>query len=378
MPEKGENTFSGCKPEKRTPTIIGGGGNGGKMTPTVIPGSVPPKKEEDKKPHLQPTTIVGSQPPASLKPAATQINPAIIGNKAAGVVAPAGEKSPAASATVIKPTPHPVVIDKPSAIVGVVRKGLEVTREELLKQFPGTDEEVVERARKQLAQVVIEVLDEGTCAQWGMAPQKEYGALVEESLQLSGDQAVQNCARHLARLLVLLTEVASAFQDNHAGGFFRKRKNPWEKFQEIRPEIVQLAGLLSGLSPTVFDLKRKLDSLDVKYVGLIKKLDAESISARYLADKFSRSSGKENAAQALLDRSLSLAQATAQVQQGRILRQSTVQEIGKLISRIQDGVLNKLPAWIEQVGVFQTKGALTDTDRYNCRQGIDDVINHVR
>lgn len=379
MPEKDDKFSSGIPPERPMPTVIGGQGPK-KLQATVIGGGAT---------NVRKPTVIGGGSNATVAPVVPSspapppsIKPSVI---------PMGVRSPKKTEEEVKVVEKPVIrpmtqpaqqsvkVEKPSFIPGTTRKRLVVTKNDLLMQFPGTSDAVLARAEELLGKLVIETLVEGFCQQWGMREQKRFGELVGQSLELSSHKLIQESSRHVNRLIVILKEVADAFNDD-GGGFFSwgKKASPWEKFQEFYPEIRQLSALLNQQIDQIIDIRAKLDGITAEFAKLMIVLDAESISARYLSDMLGTSPDKQSMVQCLLDRSLGLAQTTAQIQQGMIVRQSTVQDIGKLVSRIQDGVLVKLPAWIEQVSTFQSKATLNDTDMYACRQGLEEVTNQIR
>lgn len=296
------------------------------------------------------------------------------------------EKTPTRIPTAIKPADpatvkredKPVVIEKPSVIPGgVSRKGLEVTKEDLARSFPGTREEILAEAKKILSTVIMEILTEVNCRQWGIKQQERYGELVEETLRLTSSKEIKDSSRHVSRLYALLQELAITFREPEPQGFafWKKRKNPLEVFDSNRTEIEQLSHILRQQLPAISELQAKLEDSSTEFKKLLQQLDAESIAARYLADLLTTGNDSRQAfAQRLLDRSLSLSQTVAQIQQGIILRQTTTAEIGKLVSRIQEGVLVALPAWMEQVSVVQAKSALTETEMYTFQQGLDTIV----
>lgn len=365
MSGDGDNkTSSGIRLEAK-PTVIGGTKKSvAPICPTVIQGRPVPERPVDQQSgkvcESKPTVIVGGK--ANEKPKAHQV-----------------DIQPVSKATVIKPPPPkpPIALEKPSAIAGVARKGVEVTREALLSCFPGTDEAVVEKSIKLLRQTVVEIITESQGLQWGMKTQQRYGELVQESLSLSSHKSIQDSNRHLNRLLNLLQEISAEFQEKD-GWFGKKKGNPWEKFQEVRPEILQLSSLLNQLLPELIRIQSSLGGIAREHSLLVIELDAEAISAKYLAEQLGTSSKHQSVVNCLMSRSLSLVQTVAQMQQGTMTRQSTIQDIEKLVSRVQDGVLVKLPAWTEQIGAYQSKSAITETDAYTCRQQLADVVAYMQ
>lgn len=383
MPEPGDNSLSGNKPEIK-PTVMNGG-EAKKIVPTVMKGQSAPKIVADNIEPLRPSVMkptiieVKTPPRAQTEGVAAKISPTIIkGGEKSCATMPAQEKPPVTQIppTTIKSSPPkpPLVINKPSAITGVARKGLEITKDELLRQFPGTADAVLEKAKKLLGEIVIEILSENNCLQYGIKKQQCYGELVEKSLKLSSHKSIQDSSRHIARLFTLLQEIALTFQEENGNGFafWKKKDDPWEKFQIVYPEISQLTSLLNKQMPEIISIRAELNAISLEFLSLLTELDAACIATKFLSDQLK----KESVAQCLLARSLSLAQTVVNIQQGMMTRESTIRDIDKLISRIQDSVLIRLPVWIEHISLFQSKATLTETDIYSCRQELQEVINH--
>lgn len=387
MSETGDNTISGKKPEIK-PTIMGG-----REVKTIMPTKMKEQaaltKIVDTVKPLQPSTMkptvieTKASPPPQTVPVVTKILPTVINGVGNIRVNPPADIKPSVSptpATAIKsssPKP-PLVVNKPSAITGVARKGLEITKDELLRHFPGTADAVLEKAKQLLSEVIVEIISENNCLQYGIKKQQCYGELVEKSLKLSSHKSIQDSSHHIARLFILLQEVASTFKDDNGNGFafWKKKDDPWEKFQEVYPEIGQLTALLNKQMPEIISIRAQLNAISLEFLSLLTELDASCVAAKFLSDQLSSSTKQQEVSQCLLARSLSLAQTVVNIQQGVMTRESTVRDIDKLISRIQDSVLIRLPVWIEHISLFQSKATLTETDIYSCRQELQEVINH--
>lgn len=351
----GRSTESQDPPHDRLkPTVIGSGNAPlkGPVRPTIIPSgpapekcSVPEVKKEQ--PTRTPTVMPSASPPKAI---------------------PENERKPM---TVTKSTTIPG---------GVVRKGLEVGVEDLKKQFPANSVETLTAVRDILIKTVLETLTMKISVGWGTKDQERYGKLVKESLALTGSERIRDSQRHLGRLYALLLEVATSFrnQDNSGLAFWKKWESPLEAFREREAEIDQLSTFLRAVLPDIIDIQAKIDDGAREYVSLSATLEAQSLAAHYLSNLLTnKTPEQESLSQRLLERSLSLTQTVAQIKQGDIGRQSMVREIGELISRIQDGVLLKLPAWIEQVGIVQAKD-LTKTEVYTVQRGLEDVVNQLK
>ncbi len=327
-------------PEENGTRIPPSGGSPGGVHPTVIRCGMPAEVPKERKP-----TVIA--PPVS------QLN----------------SQSPAAA--VVPPI-------RPTAIAGTVRMGAHVSVEDLTRHFPGTPVEVLKSARYVLEGVVLDLLTDSQCVMWGGEIQKRFGELTERSLELTGSKVVQDSERHLARLYAILEELDEALRHKSSQGllFWRKEETVWEKFQAAGNELNQLRTLLGQALPAIVDVESSLASLSSEFEKLCNDLDAESLAGRYIAEELLH--GKDRTKQSLLDRSISLTETVAHIRQGILLRGQTADILGQFVSRVQDGVLHTLPAWIEIVTLAYQHSSHTETELYTLRQGLEDIINRLK
>lgn len=392
MPEENakDRSSSGNKPGEKKPTVIGENKDLSKppvltptvlgkkpaspppASPTVIGGGRPPAPKQPAKAHqeLKPTVLGGGAPPASTRPA---------GSATIGGGQPAQTATLQVEPTAMPSTPpatpvkaKPPVVTHPSAMPGTVRKVVEVEVSALEKLFPGTPVEILTKARLILGATVLELLTDAKCMQWGEDEQRCFGQLTDKSTQLIGNQAVQDGGRHLVRLNAILTEIGDALKGKpNGGGLFRRAANPKKEFEEHIPELNQLKALLEKLLPRLNENRSDLAALSAEFEELSVKLAGSSIAARYIADQLQ---SDNKMAHFLTERSNSLTEAAAYIQQGNLLRKQTLNNVDLLIAQVRDTVLTRVPVWLESVTVVLQKPTQTDTDLYGLRQGLDGIL----
>ena len=380
MPEETQKPTSGTAPGERKPTVIGGGQKPSEPQPeapkerkaTVIGGGSPPSQTGNQQPEApkerKATVIGGNQPataPQAPKPA---VQPTSIAPKVASVIPP--NPQPA------QPS-KPIPVKQASAIRGDVRKGVEVTKDDLLRYAPSTPLEVIEEAQRILRGVVVKLLTDAQGVQWGDDRQKKYGELTEKSLLLVGSKLSQDSGRHLTRLLAILNEINEVLSSKPSKGFFRKSADPRQEFDERKPELDQLRGLLEKALPELTQAEADLLTLADEFNKLATAIDAESLAARYLADVLVEKD-KTRLIQALEDRSGSLTKTAANIRHGMVVRAQAENNLRTLKLQITEGVRNALPGWIESVIIVFQQPSPTDTDLYGLRTGLDDILQRLK
>jgi hypothetical protein len=326
------------------------------VTPTVIQGTRPEQVQEDL-PPVRPTVMA---PPPVPK----------------DVVAP----RPTAFVPPTTPSPAPApMVSQPSVIQGTVRKGIEVSVDDLLKRFPGTSRETLEEAQSILKRKVLELLGDVECTKWGERAQHEFGELTGRSLTLVGHDTVEDCERHLSRLFTVLNELADAIQDN--GGMlppWKKRPELKDLYEEHEEEISQLRGLLKTNYPVLAEVEAKLVSLVAEYHTLSTTLDAEYCAAMYVADVLLDKRSKSREIGILLSRAGSLQETVANVQQSQLLREQAAGQLQQLAARVQNGVLNALPVWLEQITLALQQAKVTPTETFTLRKALTEVVQKLK
>lgn len=342
---------SGIMPEDEAPrpTVIGRVPHQSPVAfkPTVIGTPVKPTtdlpKQDSVKPAVKPTVISGSGPSTK-------------------------------QSIPIAPIPVVPKVTTPSVITGTIRKGLEVTVEELKKRFPGESVLLLEKVVAILAGTVVETLTVVQCNALGQAVQREYSDLVGQSLTLVQDAVFQDSPRHLGRLYSLLEEIAQGFQPQKR--FWQKSKTPFEELAEHKTELDQLRQILDSALPHLDRVRLGLEEVSAKMRLLASRVEAESLAAQYLADILEQKMETQKA-QAAIMQSMNLTKVIANINDGIVLRAGSIQQLESLSSKIRDTVLSTLPSWIEKVSLV-SKRPQTETDLYDLRRGIGDIVSSLR
>ncbi len=283
---------------------------------------------------------------------------------------------------VIPPVTSPAatpMVSQPSTMHGTVRKGIEVSIDELLKRFPGTHRETLEEVRSILKRKVLELLNDVECTQWGEQAQQAFGELTGRSLTLVGHDTVEECERHLSRLYAVLDELADAIQNN--GGVipsWKKRPELKDLFGEHEEEISQLRELLKDSYPILAQVEAQLVSLVAEYESLKSTLDAEYCAATYVAEVLLDKRSKSREIGILLTRAGSLQETVANVQQSQLLREQAASQLQQLAARVQNGVLNALPVWLEQITLALQQAKVTPTETFTLRKALTEVTQKLK
>ena len=267
----------------------------------------------------------------------------------------------------------PLMVSQPSVVPGVIRKGLNVTLQDLEKAFPGTPREMLTRVVQILKDTIVETLRAVTCSQWGQEAQSRYQQLVNESLKITSTTEARDGIQHLRRLYTVLEELALTLQSQGSKGlkFWGKKQTPWEKFQGCEHELDSLRQHLGQILPTLRTQQSRIEEISAEAVRVSEEIDAYSIAASHIADTLGPAHELFNH---LMTQVMSLSKATAQIQEGNILRAVHAQGIDALADRIQDGVLVTLPGWIERFSLLVMQPSMSETDAYALRQSLEDLI----
>jgi hypothetical protein len=335
------------------------------MGPTIIGAGQKPAPVSAPKPTVMP--ISDAKPKPTSMPAGT----------------PVAQKPPAPIPTALVPKPAPVVttpvVKIPSAMHGTVRKGIEVSLADLKQGLPELDVQTLDEVRRFLASIVVDVLDDGDCVRWETDVQMQFSHLTDESVKVLQSAAIQSAITHLTRLNVLLGEIHEAFEEGKGGGMFSswRRSDPRHEYDERKDEINQLRMLLQSLYPQVLEVIDVMTSSTTSFDALEHKLVVRSCAARYLSDIFVRLS-RERAAEAMMSRGVSLMQTVSNIKQGNLMRTQTVASYRHIAERIQNVVLNELPAWVQAVTVVFQQAQITKTDQVQLRTGLDTILQRLK
>ena len=383
MPEENEEFSSGREPGRIKPTVIGGG-EVKAVKPTVI--AVKETAQPSQSSATPKPTIIGGEAKGVAKSPQGQPKPTVIGGGAnpTPITTSTTKESEVTrlKTTVIGPPPEmpdkvkTVAVSSQSVMPGVVRKGLEVSTVDLERLFPGYSRMTINLVAEILKSTIVDTLSMVSCSQWGGNVQAKYQKLVNESLKLTSAQAVQDGARHNVRLYELLQELVEAFRNEGSSGLiFRKKINPEEKLREIREELDQLRDHLGRILPELRVTQERLEEIGSDSGKLAEELQAWSLGANYLADHIGPNDSRSVH---LMDQGISLTKMIAHVQEGIMLRNVTIQEVDALADRIQESVLVTLPAWLEKTSFTFRKTKVTDTEHYELRQGLEQIVNQLK
>jgi hypothetical protein len=357
----------------RKPTVVGEG----KLKPTVVG-----------KGQSKPTTIVHAEDvsvtapktiaPTTIRPGAPSPTVVRKPTAAASEHAPADGISPIKKITpiIVHPIapPPPKVVTKPTAMAGVVRKGIEVTAAELKKKFPGDPLSAIDRAIRILQGVIVDKLTPISCSQWGVDVQRQYESLARESVRLTTSSAVQDGLKHMERLQIILKDIADSLAPQSSGfHLWGKQKNALELYHGSETELHQLRDHLQDILPSLRETQKKLGDISTKSTSLIDETNAQCIAIQYveelLGDEDERTSH-------LTSQRIALLKTIANMKDGVMLRRSISRDIDSLADRIQDSVLVALPGWIDKLMLaFQAQRTVTETERYTLYEGIKALIN---
>ena len=232
---------------------------------------------------------------------------------------------------------------------------------------------MLNRVMQILKDTILETLRAVACSQWGQDAQGRYQGLVNESLEITSTTEARDGAQYLRRLYTVLEELALTLQNQGSKGlkFWGKKQTPWEKFQECQSEIASIRQYLGQILPTLRKQQSRIEEISAEAVRVSEEIDAYSIAASFIADTLGPAHELSNH---LVTQAMSLSKATAQIQEGNILRAAHAREIDALADRIQDGVLVTLPGLIERFSLLVMQPSMSETDAYSLRQGLEDII----
>ena len=348
--------------------------------PTVLGAGTPPGTPAPKEPETAPSTPASKPKPTAIKAQPTATVPA---DTAAATPTSTEKSKPTAIGAPppsAPPTPaNPAYATHTTAVAGTVRKAIEVDQKALEQYFIGTPVDTIAQVRRILAGTILDTLTDVQCARWGEEEQKRYGDLTQKALDLVSADAIKDGSTHLARLFTLLKDIGDAFQQRSSQSFFSwgGTADPKDVFEQHQKELTQLWRLLDKLLPAIMDTEAKLTALTAEFEQLAPVLDAQSLAAQYLSQVLLAKSDKDMTRQNLEGRGVSLMQTVAYIRQGIVLRGEQVKSLHQLVTRIQEGVHNALPAWIQMVTMTFQKPTRTETDVYTLRNGLDNIIRQL-
>lgn len=312
-------------------------------------------------------TVIG-QKPTSIKPTAMPGSKVVADNVVSGAIKPAPVPTTVVSSHIemkeVATVPHVVSASK---LPGVVRAPLKVSRELLERRFVGYDITTLNEVENALSEVTLEVFGEIQISHYGLAVQQSYASGVDEWHALVNKDVVRHAPRHIARLQVLLSEVADTLSERS----WFKKTSPTAKFEQVRPEVENLKVLLNNCCSELETTRNSMAQLLEDTGKLHKTATAYALACEYLAAEIGGDKGS-----LLTERSISIGSTVANLQTQHVLIDQNKQQLDTLLKRIRDGVLTSLPAWITVV-LTATNDELNDTKRYLLKDQLMAVIRNL-
>lgn len=242
-------------------------------------------------------------------------------------------------------------------MAGVSRLGLVVEAETLAGRWPLATHPELQAVARCLTGIDPGTLALGSLAQWGVPLQREMGRLVDEQIALDDTDAVRTAPRHLARLQVLLSELAEGLAP-------RRRLLPWKGAEPAAllharaPEIEHLRRSLEAAEPTLLVAVMALVRLDERCQTVAGECLAHGRAGEWLAERLVSSPpvpgvlDPDERRSALQSRVHGLVAAEAQARQQQLLLRARRADLQRLQAVIQSTVLVALPAWLALLASF--------------------------
>ncbi len=232
---------------------------------------------------------------------------------------------------------------RPTAVHGIERKTWNVSPDALRLQFAGIEDATLEAVQRVLANTEQKPMAARDASSWGLAVQQAYAQCVQNSLALEQSLHKAHAIGHLHRLQNLLQDISEATQRAVEPGLLAHwRQSPSELLQEHSAEIEQLRKLLGALHAKLAAHGDALMALRDQMALLAQNLQAHALAAAWLANQDAR------AGQTLLGRASELTQAHVQALDSLELQTQARASVQTLMAAITQGVLLRLPAWLEQ------------------------------
>jgi hypothetical protein len=259
-------------------------------------------------------------------------------------------------------------------MAGVVRKGIEVTAEELGKKFPGDPASAIDRAILILRGTVLDVLTSISCSEWGVSEQRSYGQIANESIRLTTSSSVQDGMQHMKQLQSILQQIADSLAQPQTNSLLSwgKQKNALELYRESEKELGQLRDYLETILPTLRETQNKLEDISTRSSSLMKEINARCIAIQYIEELLGQEDSRSSH---LVNQRIVLLKTIANIQDGITLRTSMIRNIDALADRIQESVLVTLPGWIDKLVLAFQAQTITETERYTLYEGLKALIN---
>lgn len=243
-----------------------------------------------------------------------------------------------------------------TAIVGVERKRIAVTGDDLRALAPGAAPVVLARALRLVQAYVVEDSRDTAVVLWGQRAQQDYAELVSDLLALSQADVLARVTAHLGRMTEILGSIdigAVAGADGASGPLtaylkrVSRKIDTREELGRASAELEQLVRLMRKEMDGLLDLRRRIEEASTRIDGIGDEVEAAALSAQFLSTYLRDTD--EARSRRFLERSMSLTQSALQIRGSASLRESQVEQPLRLIGAIQDAALVMVPGWLGSI-----------------------------
>jgi len=323
-------------------------------------------------------------------PANPRLRPTVIGPAGASLRSPAGGVPPPKDAP---PPARPVAaatppVRQPTAIPGAARTRIEVAVRDLQALSPGAAGPVYEQARALIGTFIVAKASRRKAILWGHDLQQSHSALVTEMLALARSPVLRQVQGYLARMMDILGAIdlmaaCGHGRDGVVGRLFQgvnSRIDTPGELAKAQAELEQLLTLMGAALDPLLDLKDRLLRLSGSMDGTAVQVEAAALGALFLSERLRQDHAA--LAQCFVERSISLTQTLAQMQQAGTTRELQIEQPIRLIGAIQNVALVVMPAFIGSIASITTLGAsktsVSPTEAGELAYRLRDIIDQLK
>ncbi len=249
---------------------------------------------------------------------------------------------------------------------GVERKGLAIEAAALHARHPEAGPAAVDQAMAMLAGVVPDSFSANSIEQLGRPAQESVARLIDRLLRLVDEEASRTAARHVARLLELLGDLAEVLKP---AALNWRRKSLRQALAETRPELDRLRAVLERSEAGLVDQRDRLLAMQSELQLVFDSLQSVLITLAELKARFDDSRRQSALDQRETDVLKSLALLHTHSEQVARLEA----DFAQLARRIRDAVLHALPAWLSMAASMPNE-SLNDTERFSLMDRLQQLI----
>lgn len=270
-----------------------------------------------------------------------------------------------------KSDPRPTVTPQVTRIGGQQRIGIDMSIDDLKTKFTNASDDQLVVLKQKLSSYVIETLDMAELMKIGNDNQENFTTMLADSLLLVQNDSIRQVQHHISRMIDLMND--STEKLNEPGGLFRKKADPLEIFQNIQREISQLKSLLKGSLTTIGSvIKSHLTNMKMcDTIENAAKMDIMLIDV--LVEK-----AKQDHIDVLNSRTISIGQTLTQITNQRLVYQSSVDSLNKLVDLINDTLNLYFPKLLQCIMSLDPNQGLTDTQRYIATDEMKNFVNFLK